>query len=66
MLFFISIFRYRDAGKEVIDVLCEFGACVERASIDEAYLDLTEVVNKSLEDIPGIVAVIYVNSYKLL
>ena len=40
--------RYRDAGAEVIDVLCRFCKCVERASIDEAYLDLTEEVNQRL------------------
>uniref|UniRef100_A0A6B0VDL8 DNA polymerase eta n=1 Tax=Ixodes ricinus TaxID=34613 RepID=A0A6B0VDL8_IXORI len=36
--------RYRDAGAEVLSVLCQFGAVVQRASIDEAYLDLTPVV----------------------
>ncbi|KAH7971509.1 hypothetical protein HPB49_025287 [Dermacentor silvarum] len=34
--------RYRDAGAEVLSVLCQFSEVVERASIDEAYLDLTE------------------------
>ena len=29
------------SGKEVIQVLLEFGAVVERASVDEAYVDLT-------------------------
>ena len=41
--------RYRDAGAEVIDVLCRFCKCVERASVDEAYLDLTEEVNERIE-----------------
>lgn len=36
--------RYRDAGAEVLSVMCQFGAVVQRASIDEAYLDLTPVV----------------------
>lgn len=40
------IYRYREAGKEVIDVLCSFGVRVERASIDEAYLDLTSVIKQ--------------------
>lgn len=34
--------RYRDAGAEVLSVLCQFSDVVERASVDEAYLDLTE------------------------
>ncbi|XP_068248234.1 DNA polymerase eta-like isoform X2 [Palaemon carinicauda] len=36
--------RYRDAGKEVINVLCDYSDCVERASIDEAYIDFTSAV----------------------
>ncbi|XP_039279390.1 DNA polymerase eta [Nilaparvata lugens] len=40
--------KYRDAGREVAAVLCENCKCVERASIDEAYLDLTEEVNQLL------------------
>ena len=36
--------KYRDAGKEVIQVLMQFGGVVERASIDEAYVDLTAIV----------------------
>ncbi|XP_039255290.2 DNA polymerase eta-like [Styela clava] len=38
--------RYREAGAEVINVLSQFGGRVERASIDEAYIDLTDVVDK--------------------
>ncbi|XP_077554551.1 DNA polymerase eta-like isoform X1 [Haemaphysalis longicornis] len=34
--------RYREAGAEVLSVLCQFSDVVERASVDEAYLDLTE------------------------
>ncbi len=34
----------------MIEVLCQFSKCVERASVDEAYVDLTEEVNKKLED----------------
>lgn len=43
-------FRYRNAGAEIIDVLARYCACVERASIDEAYLDLTAEVEKRLND----------------
>lgn len=42
------MFRYRDAGREVINVICEFSECVQRASVDEAYIDLTEAVEKRL------------------
>ena len=40
--------KYRDAGKEVIQVFLQFGAKVERASIDEAYIDLTDLVNDKM------------------
>lgn len=45
--------KYRDGGKEVIDVMCSFGVCVERASIDEAYIDMTMVIEQTL---PGCTA----------
>ena len=41
--------KYRRAGREVIEVLLASGAVVERASIDEAYLDLTKVVENRLK-----------------
>ena len=40
--------KYRRAGREVIEVLLASGAVVERASIDEAYLDLTKLVEARL------------------
>ena len=40
--------KYRNAGKEVIQVFLQFGAIVERASIDEAYIDLTNLVNERM------------------
>ena len=40
--------RYRDAGAEVINVLLQFSGIVERASIDEAYIDLTQVVEDKM------------------
>ena len=43
--------KYRDAGREVIDVLVGFGAVVERASIDEAYIDITALVEERQRDI---------------
>ncbi|OQR66214.1 DNA polymerase eta-like [Tropilaelaps mercedesae] len=41
-----NLTRYRLAGSEVLKVFCSFGAVVERASIDEAYIDLTALVNQ--------------------
>jgi DNA polymerase eta len=34
----------------VINVLCQFSTSVQRASIDEAFLDLTEAVEKRMKD----------------
>ncbi|XP_067643242.1 DNA polymerase eta [Eurosta solidaginis] len=42
--------KYREAGKEVANVLQRFTPLLERASVDEAYLDITEAVNKRLEN----------------
>ena len=42
--------KYRDAGREVIDVLCQFSDCVQRASVDEAYIDITQTVNKRMKE----------------
>ncbi|KAJ8981696.1 hypothetical protein NQ317_003417 [Molorchus minor] len=41
--------KYREAGKSVADVLKTFTPLLERASVDEAYLDITDVVNKKIE-----------------
>ncbi|XP_077991128.1 DNA polymerase eta-like [Glandiceps talaboti] len=43
--------RYRDAGTEVIDVLCKFSKSVEKASVDEAYIDLTDEVYRRMEEL---------------
>lgn len=43
--------KYRDAGKEVANVLQNYTSLLERASVDEAYLDITESVNKRLEQV---------------
>ncbi|KAJ8681774.1 hypothetical protein QAD02_017566 [Eretmocerus hayati] len=40
--------RYRSAGREVIDVLKKHCSIVERASVDEAYLDITQIVDDEL------------------
>lgn len=49
-LLFITVYRYRDAGREVAAVLCEFSKCVEKASIDEAYIDITDIVDQRSVD----------------
>ncbi|KAL1458184.1 hypothetical protein WDU94_008352 [Cyamophila willieti] len=46
-----DISKFRNAGREVIAVLSEFSNVVERASIDEAYIDLTDVVQDRMESI---------------
>ncbi|XP_071834937.1 DNA polymerase eta-like isoform X2 [Apostichopus japonicus] len=40
--------KYREAGAEVINVLMQFSKKVERASIDEAFIDLTDEVEARL------------------
>jgi len=42
--------KYRKAGREVIEVLLSFNCVVERASIDEAYLDITQLVNDRISE----------------
>ncbi|XP_037937247.1 DNA polymerase eta [Teleopsis dalmanni] len=41
--------KYREAGKDVANVLQKFTDLLERASVDEAYLDITASVNNRLE-----------------
>uniref|UniRef100_A0A0C9RHZ1 DNA polymerase eta n=1 Tax=Fopius arisanus TaxID=64838 RepID=A0A0C9RHZ1_9HYME len=43
--------RYRSAGREVIEVLKKKSAIIERASIDEAYLDITSLVEERMNSI---------------
>uniref|UniRef100_A0A8D0BL72 DNA polymerase eta n=1 Tax=Salvator merianae TaxID=96440 RepID=A0A8D0BL72_SALMN len=44
--------KYREASAEVMEVMSRF-AMIERASIDEAYMDLTNVVRKRLQEMEG-------------
>ncbi|KAG7462902.1 hypothetical protein MATL_G00189640 [Megalops atlanticus] len=44
--------QYREASVEVIEVMSRF-AVIERASIDEAYMDLTAAVQQRLKDMEG-------------
>uniref|UniRef100_A0A4W4F1J1 DNA polymerase eta n=1 Tax=Electrophorus electricus TaxID=8005 RepID=A0A4W4F1J1_ELEEL len=63
--------RYREASVEVIEVMSRF-AVVERASIDEAYMDLTASVEKKLKDLttariePHFLKTTYVQGFPLL
>ena len=55
--------KYRDAGKEVIQVLIKFGAVVERASVDEAYVDITKLVEEKLDKILEVTPDLLPNSH---
>jgi len=46
--------KYRDAGKEVANVLQRFTKLLERASVDEAYLDITETVNLRMQQMQSV------------
>ncbi|XP_053315367.1 DNA polymerase eta [Spea bombifrons] len=48
--------KYREASVEVMEIMSRF-AVVERASIDEAYIDLTDSVRKRLRDMGAAAAV---------
>lgn len=43
--------KYREAGKQVAVVLQDFTQLLERASIDEAYLDITEKVDEIYKEL---------------
>ena len=38
--------QFREAGAEAIEVLSQFTDCLERASIDEAYMDLSNSLQR--------------------
>lgn len=46
------LIRYREASVEVMEVMSRF-AVIERASIDEAYVDLTSAVQERLQKLQG-------------
>lgn len=48
----ILILRYREASVEVMEIMSHF-AVIERASIDEAYIDLTSAVQERLQKLQG-------------
>lgn len=43
--------KYRNAGRDVANVLQTFTPLLERASVDEAYLDITEQVIQRVEEL---------------
>lgn len=47
--------KYRNAGKQVAAVLQTFTPLMTRASVDEAYLDLTERVQNRLADMNDVI-----------
>lgn len=57
--------KYREAGKEVANVLQRFTSLLGRASVDEAYLDITEEVNKRLGDMNAVSMLYYAYNFNL-
>nr|KAF6363448.1 DNA polymerase eta [Pipistrellus kuhlii] len=47
-----NLTKYREASVEVMEVMSRF-AVIERASIDEAYVDLTSAVRERLQKLQG-------------
>lgn len=47
-----NLTKYREASVEVMEIMAHF-AVIERASIDEAYIDLTNAVQERLEKLQG-------------
>ena len=45
----VTLDCYRKENFKILDIFRKFTSNVERASIDEAYLDLTDEVNKKFE-----------------
>lgn len=44
--------KYRKASTEVMQALSHFSDCLERASIDEAFIDVTSMVEQRMKKIP--------------
>ena len=45
-----NLTNYRKASVEVMSVLSRFSSCIEKASVDEAFLDITAVVERRIQD----------------
>lgn len=65
---FCPLCSYREASVEVIEVMSRF-AVIERASIDEAYMDLTAAVQQRLKNMtdkqiePSLLRTTYIQGY---
>lgn len=65
---FAFCLSYREASVEVIEVMSRF-AVIERASIDEAYMDLTAAVQQRLKNMddkqiePHLLKATYIQGY---
>lgn len=46
--------KYRDAGQKVAEVITRFQGVLERASIDEAYMDISIMVNQRIKAINSV------------
>ncbi|XP_057323568.1 DNA polymerase eta-like [Microplitis mediator] len=46
-----DVSKYRAAGQEVIEVLRHHCSIIERASVDEAYLDITSLVEEKIDSV---------------
>lgn len=63
-----TLHSYREASVEVIEVMSRF-AVIERASIDEAYMDLTSAVQQRLKNMtnkptePHLLKTTYIQGY---
>ena len=60
--------KYREASADVMAVMKRFSDFIERASIDEAYIDLTAAVDKRLKvvkrgEVTGIFTIIILSVF---
>lgn len=55
-----NLTRYRDASVKIFEVLRSFGTVLERASIDEAYLDVTALVAERVASAPPLAERVFV------
>ncbi len=55
--------KYREASMKIFDVIVSHCPNVEKASIDEAYLDLTDIVEERLKKLSGDYESLFRDSY---
>lgn len=56
--------KYRDAGHKVAEVMARFEGILERASVDEAYMDISTVVNQRIETMNSVCLTLFIyNKY---